>query len=431
MLEDFLSYIETNLSINHEDKILLSISGGIDSMVMLHLFKELGCNIAVAHINHSTRNGASDRDMSFVKSICDQNNIPFYGKTLNYDALNQGNFQENARNQRYTFLAFIQEKINANWIATAHHKNDRWETFLMHLNRKSGIQGLTSLRIRNNHIIHPLLMFTKEDIKTYAAEHKIEYVHDISNDLNDYLRNSVRNLISPAITEVFPDFILNANESINNLEKEASLLHELIEKSGIVTKEKKSGYTIIDLEQLSNYSNADTLLFHILDKYGFNFSTVKDITKSKTTGAIFQSSKFEGLLDRGKLIIRLKEIHQQTNLTVDAMGEYYLPNGNLLKVEINKPMSIPNHLWLDKEKISWPLTIRNIREGDKFKPHGMHGATKTIKKLCTDLKISLFEKEALLVVCENEIIIQIIGIKSADNYVAQEIKSALTFNIVV
>jgi tRNA(Ile)-lysidine synthase len=430
MLEDFLSYIETNLSVIRDDKILLSISGGIDSMVMLHLFRELDYNISVAHINHSTRKGASDKDLTFVESICKQFSIPFYSKTLSYVELNQGNFQDNARRERYAFLSQIHTEIGSKWIATAHHKNDRWETFLMHLNRKSGIQGLTSLRSQQNQIIHPLLLFTKEEIIAYADQNDIKYVHDVSNDSNDYLRNSIRNVITPTVVNIFPDFIVNVNQSISHLEKDAFLLQELIEKSGLIAKEANSGYTYIELEKLKSYSNPKTLLFHILEKYGFNYSTVIDIIESTKTGAIFQSNTFEALLNRERLIVRLKKERINTNLVISAHGSYRLPSGKLLKIEIGKPQLIEQDLWIDKDKVRWPLTVRNIREGDKFKPHSMKGATKSIKKLCTDLKISRFAKEEILVVCQNEMILQVIGIKSSDNYVTGDIKSAITFRIV-
>lgn len=430
MLEDFLSYIESNLSVIRDDKILLSISGGVDSMVMLHLFRELDYNISVAHINHSTRKGASDRDMTFVESICDQYSVPFYSKTLSYVELNQGNFQDNARKERYTFLSHIYNKIGSKWIATAHHKDDRWETFLMHLNRKSGIQGLTSLRSQQDKIIHPLLFFTKEEITKYADKNEIKFVHDVSNDSNDYLRNSIRNEISPAIAKIFPDFIVNVNQSISHLEKDLFLIQELIEKSGLISKEAYSGYTFIALEKLKSYTNPKALLFHVLEKYGFNYSTVLDIIESTTTGAIFQSFTYEALIDRERLIVRSKKKRIKTDLIITAPGSYNLPSGMQLIIKTNDTQLMKQDLWIDKDKIKWPLTIRNIKEGDKFKPYGMKGARKSIKKLCTDLKISRFAKEDLLVVCQNEIILQIIGLKSTDNYVTADIKSAITFRIV-
>ena len=265
MLEDFLSYIESNLSVIREDKILLSVSGGIDSMVMLHLFRQLGYKIEVAHINHSTRNGESDKDMAFVEQYCEEKLIPFHAKILEYADLQKGNFQENARNERFAFLHKTATDQNCKWIATAHHKDDRWETFLMHLNRKSGIQGLTSLRSKENQIIHPLLIFTKEQIVNYGKNNNISFVHDKSNDSDDYKRNAIRNRITPEIVNLFPDFIKNVNQSINHLDETYDLIQELIDRNHDCNRRHQRGlfYYLFRKNKSIYKSNLLTLSYHI------------------------------------------------------------------------------------------------------------------------------------------------------------------------
>jgi tRNA(Ile)-lysidine synthase len=430
MLEDFLSYIEANLSVFREDKILLAVSGGIDSMVMLHLFSQLGYNIEVAHINHSTRKGRSDEDMAFVNAHCRALSIPFHAITLNYSELKRGNFQENARNERFKFLYKIKEQQHCTWIATAHHKNDRWETFLMHLNRKSGIRGLTSLRGKEHQIIHPLLTFTKSQINKYAYEHNIEFVHDASNDTSDYLRNAIRHKITPEVETLFPDFILNVNRSISHLQGTSLLLRELIDHYRFESKNEQSGTITIALDKIKAFKNQEALLYFILEGFGFNYSTVNDILKTTNTGKLFESKLYQVLYDREKLILRLKKTRNQIDLSIDSPGIYGLPNGKKLVVQINSPKNTDAHLWLDLTKVKWPLKIRGIQPGDKFKPSGMKGATKSIKKFCTDLKIDRFTKEDLLVVEQEELILQIIGIQTCHNQTTTDIKNALTFNII-
>jgi len=399
-------------------------------MVMLHLFRQLDYKIEVAHINHSTRNGASDSDMAFVNAYCRQNSIPFHSKTLNYEELNKGNFQENARKERFDFLLELKEMQHCKWIATAHHKDDRWETFLMHLNRKSGIQGLTSLRAKENMVIHPLLIFTKKQIIEYADQNEIKYVYDKSNDALTYDRNAIRHKVTPEIVNLFPDFIENVNQSITHLEQTSSLLKELIDRSDFVNKDNKTGYFIISLKRIKAFENDKELLYHIIESFGFNYSNAQDMLEHSNTGALFTSDRYEGLLDRERLIIRLKRNVKKTQLMIDSPGSFNLSNGKTLEVNLNKAENAEKHLWLDKEKLNWPLQVRNIRPGDKFKPLGMKGATKTIKKLCTDLKIDRFTKEEMLVVCQDDIIIQIIGIRSHFGYITDDIKNAVTFNIV-
>jgi len=429
MLEDFLSYIESNLSVFREDKILLSISGGVDSMVMLHLFRQLDYNIEVAHINHSTRNGQSDDDLALVKAVCNENSIPFHSKTLNYERLLEGNFQENARKERFAFLSELQVKHGFKWIATAHHKDDRWETFLMHLDRKSGLKGLTSLRAIEHHVIHPLLIFTKEDIISFAATQNIQYAHDSSNDSDAYKRNAIRLKVTPEVVRIFPNFIRNANQSILHLESVASLLEELIGQNEFISKKSKSNHLVVDLEKVKSFRNEKVLLYHILEGFGFNYSTICDILKTELTGTQFESENYEGLFDRGVLIMRNKKSYKETNLSIDSFGIYQLATGKRIKIEETQTTDIASHLWIDKTKVKWPLTIRNIQPGDKFKLHGMNGGSKTLKKLFTDLKINRFDKEEILVVCQYDEILQVIGIRSSHNYITSDIKNAITFRI--
>ena len=430
MLEDFLSYIESNLSVFREDKLLLSVSGGIDSMVMLHLFKMSNYTFSVAHLNHSTRNGGSDKDMEFVASFCKKHQIPFHSKTVAYDQLSQGNFQQNARNERFHFLTELKEQHGFKWIATAHHAEDRWETFLMHLNRKSGIKGLTSLREKEGSLIHPLLIFTKEEIQQFVEDHAIEYTHDISNDSNDYLRNTVRHKITPASKEVFPDFISNVSQSRQILSNEQRLLQELLDKSGLSSTVNSKGVVYFDLDSIRSYANSNTLLFHLIEPYGFNYSDAKDMLQSSTSGALFSASAYEALRDRGKLIVRPMKKRIEIDLDIDAHGTYELADGRSLNVDQNDMNSTRQLLWLDHSKLKWPLKVRSLLPGDSFKPEGMKGSTKTLKKLCSDLKINRFDKEELLVVTQNEKIVQVVGIRTAYNYGTSDIKNAITFNIV-
>ncbi len=430
MLEDFLSYIESNLSVIREDKILLAISGGIDSMVMLHLFRQLGFDIVVAHINHSTRNGQSDDDLAFVEAHCKEISVPFYSKTLDYQSLQKGNFQENARKARFSFLTEVQENQNCKWIATAHHKDDRWETFLMHLNRKSGIKGLTSLRAKNQQVIHPLLIFNKNQIVQYGNDHSVKFVHDASNDKDDYQRNAIRHRVTPEIIKLFPDFIENVNQSIGHLDKTSLLLREFIDHHEFITNDSKTNYSTIELDKIKAFHNKLELLYLILEGFGFNYGNAKEILDTSNTGARFESQKYEALFDRGTLIIRKKRNVESINLTIEGPGSYQLSKGKKLLVQLDSSSKNEAHLFLDASKISWPLTIRSIRAGDKIKPKGMKGATKSLKKLCTDLKINRFVKEDLLVVCKEDTILQVIGIRSRYDYTTADIKNALTFSIV-
>jgi len=205
-------------------------------MVMLDLFVQSGREIGVAHVNHSTRDGASDKDALFVKAYCQSKSIPYHEKILQYHELSQGNFQQNARAARYKFFYELCVEEGYTQIATAHHQDDRWETFLMNLNRKSGLNGLSSIAQQDGMLIRPLLRYSRKHIEMYAAEHQIDYREDLSNASDDYLRNRIRHHITPVVTEVFPDMIQHASASMDHMAASQKLITELISQLGLAKK---------------------------------------------------------------------------------------------------------------------------------------------------------------------------------------------------
>lgn len=407
MVENFLSYIVGELSVEKTNKVLLAVSGGVDSMVMMDLFIKSGYTVEVAHINHSTRNGQSDEDAVFVKNYCIRHKIPFHLKTLDYDMLSVGNFQQNARNHRYAFLHEVMKVSKLDYLATAHHMDDRWETFLMNLNRKSGINGLTSLRPKSRNIIRPLIAFRKVDIEHYADQNGIPFVIDSSNEEDDYTRNSIRHNISPQIEKVFPGFISNANESIQHLQSTDALLQELIEQSGLLVSDQGKELEILDLTTLKKFNNKESLAFQILHPYGFNNSDVEDILSTNTTGAIFHTSDYEALYDRDRLIIRPKSEVIKTYQEIDKTGTYKLLKKIEIAYKLSEKAGQSKHIVSfngNTYETSSPVIVRSIEPGDKFYPDHMNGKSKSVKKHLNDLKVDRFSREQVLVVLIDDII---------------------------
>ncbi|MEE9439022.1 MAG: tRNA lysidine(34) synthetase TilS [Saprospiraceae bacterium] len=405
MLDKFLSYIEEVLSVSKSDKFLLAVSGGIDSMVMADLFRRSGFDFGIAHINHSTRNGSSDKDMVFVAQYCSKHLITLHSKTLDYTKLSKGNFQKNARDARYKFFNSVLETNNYSLICTAHHKEDRWETFLMNINRKSGIKGLISLKAKEKNILRPLLCFEKAQIVAYASTNDVKYVHDISNDEDEYLRNFIRHNITPTIASRMDGFINNSSETIRHLESYQIMTSELIASAGIFILDD-FGYKTINLNIIKNYSSASILLHSILDKEGFDISTVNDILSTNQTGACFLSKTHECLYNRGELICRPITIPIQIQIEIPQPGSFQLKDGRILTIAKSNNATAFS---IDSKNIKWPITIRSIANGDKMTPQAMNGKTKSIKKICTDQKINRFVKEKLLVAISDNKIVMLIG----------------------
>ncbi len=409
MLEDFLSYIVEELSVNNADKLLLAVSGGVDSMVMLDLFHKSEFTFEVAHVNHSSRNGQSDKDAEFVKKECLRLDIPCHIKVLDYTSLSKGNFQSNARDARYLFFESIILEKQIDLLATAHHMDDRWETFFMNLNRKSGIAGLTSLKPRVQNIIRPLMSFEKTEILCYAHEHNIAFVEDASNDTDYYTRNKVRHHLTKAANDIFPDFVKNVNQSINNLEKSNNLIDSLILAGSFM--DQSNDRQVVDIEKVKSVGSTTELLYHILSSKGFTYSDTMDILSTESTGAMFYSTTHEALYDRGRLIIRTKREQTDNLIKLHKDGEYELQDGRLVLFKNANETNTGEIL-----EFSYPIQetdlviLRSLKPGDKYKPSHMNGKTKTFKKLLSDLKVDRFTKEEILVLEINGEIKKIIGL---------------------
>lgn len=421
MIEEVNSHLKKKYNVREKHGILLAVSGGIDSMVMLHIFMQLPYKIEVAHINHSTREGESDEDQIFLSKYCKKHKVKFHTKILNYENLKIGNFQENARKERYEFLQHLLKKRKLNFIATAHHADDQWETFLMNLNRGSGLHGLKGIPAVNNNMIRPLIQFTKEDIERYQYKNQVPYVEDSSNYEDTYLRNRIRLHITPEIKKIFPLHIENVALSTSHLSDELSLLEELINDLRSSLIKDKDDHQHIKLKKIKSFNQQYNLLYYLLKPYGFNRQTVVDILNTDRTGAVFQSKDYEILHNRKTIIIREREqVVPKIDLEVSNYGTYETDFYNLKFSLVESVSVVEKHLLLDMSKIEFPVRIRNWKPGDVFRPAKMGGKKKKVKKFLTDLKLDRFAKEKILVLEKDDEILQILGYRTAEGYIAEK-----------
>jgi len=393
MLEIFKSTLDQYLTDDDDNIILCAVSGGIDSMVMVSIFKSLGRPIAVAYVDHNTRKGLSTSDGNFVKEFCKKNNLTFHTTKIIEGALPGKNFQSEARDFRYRYFNSLTEKYNYQYIATAHHKDDRVETFFMNLAKSAGLQGLSSLTYKNGSIIRPLLPFTKDQIKSYAEKNGVDHVHDQSNDEDNYIRNKVRHHIIPASEQVFPDFTNSASKSISYLESEKKLLDELILSTGIA--KQKEEHIEINVEQIRSFKSAQQLAYRLLSSYGYSASDVQDILRTGDSGQCFDTELYQGIMHQNNFLVRKRisitndwsfELEQGENLeTRDGLQITFCIDG------------IPKGILSFPVDNNRPVVIRNTRDGDSIKPWHMGGKSKKLKKLFSDLKLSLWEREKVIV----------------------------------
>ena len=400
-LNTFQHSLERLLADYRNAKFLLAISGGVDSMVLLHLFKSSNFKFEVAHINYQLRGIDSDKDQELVEQICQHNNIPFHLYLVSEkDSKPKNSIQEWARIIRYDFFRQIQQERKIEFVVTAHHLNDQLETFLIHLSKASGIKGLSGIPSNDNHILRPLLNFSKTEIYDFAKEERIEFREDLSNQKNDYLRNKIRNEIVPKLLEVNHSFLENFGKSIFYLKQTERFVDEQISEieKEIIVKEEDS--ILINKDRF--LKETDFVQFEILRKYGF--TDVEEIAKMKKakTGKKFISSEFQLTIDREILIIK-----KIVDLNVDEVQEDII-----LQIDSENQVKIPDHLqqkikefgkvqWkIDGGKVELPLKLRRKKEADFFHPIGMIGKKK-ISKFFKDEKIPIFDQQKIWLLCDS------------------------------
>lgn len=418
MLTKFKNHIQANFPNLKDQKLLLAISGGIDSMVLLHLFHELNFNISVVHCNFMLRDEESNKDEDFVRTTCESLNIPAYIQRFDTNQLALDyklSIQLAARKIRYEWFSELLKTENLDCVLTAHHLDDEIETFLINLTRGTGLEGLTGIPEVNGTIIRPLLIFTREEIENYAKENDIKWREDASNASNKYLRNKLRHDVVPILKELNHSFMQSFQNTLNHLKQAQTLVDDasrIVYKKVVQEENHQKKINISELIQLKNYKS---YLFQWLKPLGFSaWEDIYALVYAQSGKQVF-SENYIILKDRHFLIVSEKnQFDNQTTFTIKKdVKEVKYP----LKLVFSKVEMISNPpntaIFVDQEKIIYPLTIRKWQEGDFFYPSGMDGKKK-LSKYFKDEKYSLLDKENQWLLCSENQIVWVIG-KRADN----------------
>jgi tRNA(Ile)-lysidine synthase len=426
MINEFKKYIQENILWLADQKIILAVSGGIDSVVMTHLFTKSAIPFVIAHCNFRLRGKESDEDQSFVEQLAKNLNTKFF--TVSFDTLGHSekekiSIQMAARELRYKWFKKLAIEIGYNYIAIAHNRDDVAETMLINLFRGTGLKGLGGIKPIQGIIIRPLLFAARTDIEEFAISEKITYREDSSNSESKYHRNLIRNEIIPLIRKINPSI----NETLYHEAEIFTSTFQLYKREVDKIKElitlDKTDKWIISISKIRDLQIDAPLLFEMLTPYGFSYSSVISIINSlqAESGRKFYSDKYILLKDRNTLII--KEIEKN-----EAGIEYEIPQHcnhvslpiamNLTYMEMTSDFKIPpfpTNVAFDAEKLIFPLKIRKWKAGDFFIPLGMTGKKK-LSDFFIDKKINLFEKERTWLLVSNEQIVWIIGYQINDRY---------------
>jgi tRNA(Ile)-lysidine synthase len=441
MLPDkkFVDFIDKNSLFRRDGTLLAAVSGGMDSVLMVHLLQSLGYKFAIAHCNFQLRGTEADADQQFCKQLAQQLNVPFYTVNFNtqYHATeNKISIQMAARELRYQWFEQLRQQFNYTAIALAHHQNDTIETILLNLVRGTGIAGLHGILPKNGWLVRPMLFLSREEIVQLVKANGYSYVEDGSNASTKYARNKLRHEVIPKLQELNPSLEKTFESNLKHFRDLEALLELRIAEL------KESLLIYIDdevhlpLNGVKALNPQRLLLFKLLEEYGFNETSVEDLTAAldKHSGRVFESAGFKLILDRDKLIITPK--NKIVGKTVSINADHNAVDYGKYKLTVlhdDSPLIVkdnPLAVSVDADKLVYPLSVRAWQQTDSFHPLGM----KTRKKLSDffiSLKIPVHQKtEIPLLINGNGDIIWVGGYRLNDRYkVTENTKKVTIFEL--
>ena len=419
MLLKFQNHINQNLSFLMESKLLLAISGGLDSMVLLHLCKSSGCNFAVGHCNFNLRGEESTKDEKFVVEVCKKLEVAAFVthfETENYAKIHKLSIQVAARQLRYDYFHTILADNDFDCILTAHHLNDSLETFLINFNRGTGLDGLTGIPQQNEKVIRALLPFSRNEIEKYALENCIVWREDSSNETDKYQRNNLRHNVIPILEKQNKNFLQSFQNTIDYLQQAQSMVEDAsrLVYADVVEEDQT---VKINLEKLLSYPNHKAYLQHWLHKFGFTaWNDIYNLVTAQS-GKQVLSEDYVLLKDRNYLILFLKP--KDDDFTTILINKEDIEVKFPIKLSLCNVDNISNvnrnTIFADEEKLHFPLQIRKWQEGDVFFPFGMKGSKK-LSKFFKDEKLSLLEKASAWLLCSDNQIVWIIGKRQDERF---------------
>lgn len=419
MKKKVATYIARQQLIEPGSKVLVALSGGADSVALLRILLSLGYVCEAAHCNFCLRGTESERDEDFVRQLCQEQTVPLH--VIHFDTTGEASrkhisIEMAARELRYTWFEQVRQACGAAAIAVAHHRDDSAETFLLNLLRGTGINGLQGIRPRNGYIIRPLLCLNRQEIITYLATLKQNYVTDSTNLEDTYMRNKIRLHLLPLMQQITPAAKENLLKTAVHL-TDAALLYQQAVNEGR-KRILLDGGKAIDIKALLHEPAPNTLLFEVLHPLGFNESQIENIYRSLQSqpGKKFSTGKWTVIKDRDLLLI-IEEQQKNIPPVLDIQTYDYTPDFNIPHDKHSAAF--------DTGKLLHPLSLRLWQQGDSFVPFGMKG-TKKVSDYLTDRKFSLAQKEQQWVLCCGEDIIWLVGERSDNRFRVNDATQSIT-----
>ena len=430
MLQKLQNHINTNLSFLKEKKLLLAVSGGIDSMVLVYLCHQLKLDFSVAHCNFQLRGNESNGDEKFVRLKTEKLKVPIFIQKFDTKSIAETqklSIQLAARKLRYDWFYKLMNENSFDYILTAHHLDDSLETFLINFTRGSGLDGLIGIPEQNDKIVRPLLIFSRNEIETFAQENQIAWREDSSNSSDKYLRNKLRHDVIPILKELNSSLLSSFENTIKNLKQSQSLVDDASKMIYEKVAFEDENQIVFNLDLLLEYQNYQAYLFSWLSRFGFtDWDSVYDLVSAQS-GKQVMSDSHVLLKNRNTLLLfSRKENSEEVIYQIDKAQKQVKVPLKLTFCNVSDISVQPtNTIFVDEEKLQFPLTIRKWNEGDIFYPFGMKGKKK-LSKFFKDEKYSLLDKSNVWLLCSNDEIVWIIGKRQDDRFKITETTTKIT-----
>lgn len=424
MYQRFIEYSKQQQLFSTGTRVLLAVSGGIDSMVMAFLFREAGTDHAIAHCNFSLRGDESDGDEKFVISYAKKRKTECFTTrfdTLGFAASKHISVQMAARELRYSWFDTLIEKEGFDVVAVAHNLNDNIETFFINLLRGTGINGLTGMSPRHNNIIRPLLFATRSEIAAFASGGKIKFREDSSNAEVKYTRNRIRIRVLPEIEKVNPNSVVAITETMTHLRSSAELVDIYIERLHSELFRQAANGIEAEVSELRSLKPASPHIYELFKRYGLSSQQTEEMIAllDSSPGRYILTPTHCLLMDRGRILITLRSDDQPPAYIFNTIDEMRL-SGLFADLRITGPTDDPlpqSRLTacLDLSLVDFPVTVRHWEPGDRFAPLGMP-QLKKISDFLIDLKVPVTEKEKVLLLLSGSKVMWVMGYRIDDRF---------------
>ena len=435
MLEAFRSHIENRFSFLRGSRCLVTVSGGVDSITLTHLCREIGLDISLAHCNFNLRGKESDADEEFVLRYGDQLDMEVFSQgfdTKSYAAEHKLSTQVAARDLRYQWFQELAAELQFDFILTAHHADDSLETFLINFSRGTGLEGLTGIPEINGNIVRPLLAFSREDIEVYAIDNKLKWRDDSSNAETKYLRNKLRHNVIPTLKSINSSLLKNFLMTQRQLLEVREIVEDRMDEiSELVIKDIDDSKMVISIPELEKLNNPRAYLYQLLKDYGFSsWYDITDLLHSQSGKQIF-STGYRLLKDREILILTENNTADETEIiSITNLDPIEFDGYKLLFKEVEHWKEVDhNTIFVDLGKIQFPLMLRKWQSGDFFYPFGMKGKKK-VSKYLKDEKWPLVRKEGLWILLSGDKIVWLVGHRMDDRFkITEKTSKILKINL--